>query len=208
MFDIGMSEMLVVGVVALIVVGPKDLPKMFHTLGQVTGKARGMAREFQRAMDAAAKETGVNDIVKDFKRTASGQGFKEATGFDDIEKEFKDIGVNRPDVRKPGSPAAGSKANPTMPPASAEVSPVSIEDVAEAEDDEIAAQDLARRNAELSATEAERLKRVEKSNAARQQAADIRARREAEAATRAETTPETSSDADATPPRPQPEAER
>ena len=53
MFDIGWSEMLVVGVVALIVVGPKDLPKMFHTLGEMTGKARGMAREFQRAMDAA-----------------------------------------------------------------------------------------------------------------------------------------------------------
>ena len=186
MFDIGMSEMLVVGVVALIVVGPKDLPKMFHTIGQMTGKARGMAREFQRAMDAAAKETGVNDIVKDFKRTSSGQGFKEATGLDDIEKEFKDIGVNRPDVRKPGSPAVGTKAKPTMPPEKTEVSPVAVEDVAEAEDDEIAAQDLARRNAELSATEAERLKRVEKAAASRQQAAEIRARREAEAAMRAE----------------------
>ena len=179
MFDIGWSEMLVVGVVALIVVGPKDLPKMFHTLGEITGKARGMAREFQRAMDAAAKETGVNDIVKDFKRTASGQSFKEATGFDDIEKQFKDIGRDRPDVRKPD---AGTKANPTMPPASAEVEPVSIDDVAEAEDDEIAMQDLARRNAEMSATEAERLKRVEKANAARLQAAEIRARKEAEAA--------------------------
>ena len=78
MFDIGWSEMMVVGVVALIVVGPKDLPKMFHTLGEFTGKARGMAREFQRAMDAAARESGVNDVVKDLRRTTSGQALKEA----------------------------------------------------------------------------------------------------------------------------------
>ena len=45
MFDIGWSEMMVVGVVALIVVGPKDLPRMFHTLGEFTGKARGMSKE-------------------------------------------------------------------------------------------------------------------------------------------------------------------
>lgn len=67
MFDIGMWELMVVGVVALIVVGPKDLPKMFRTLGQVTGKIRGMAREFQATMNAAASETGLDDITKDLK---------------------------------------------------------------------------------------------------------------------------------------------
>ena len=55
MLDIGWSELLVIGVVALIVVGPKDLPVMFRTLGRFTAKARSMAREFQRAMDDAAK---------------------------------------------------------------------------------------------------------------------------------------------------------
>jgi len=67
MFDIGMWELLVVGVVALIVVGPKDLPKMFRTLGQITGKIRGMAREFQATMNAAASESGLDDISKDLK---------------------------------------------------------------------------------------------------------------------------------------------
>lgn len=67
MFDIGMWELLVVGVVALIVVGPNDLPKMFRTLGQVTGKIRGMAREFQSTMNAAASESGFDDLSKDLK---------------------------------------------------------------------------------------------------------------------------------------------
>ncbi|MCB1389144.1 MAG: twin-arginine translocase subunit TatB [Rhodobacteraceae bacterium] len=174
MFDIGWSEMLVVGVVALIVVGPKDLPKMFHTLGEMTGKARGMAREFQRAMDAAAKETGMDGVVKDFKRAASGQsikqGLKEAAGFDDIEKEFRDIGHDKPAVRSPGT-----KAGPTMPPA-----PVAPdEEFDEIEADEIEAQDLARRNAELSATDEQRIKKQKQADAARQKAAAIRAKREA-----------------------------
>ena len=45
MFDIGWTELLVIGVVALIVIGPKDLPGMFRTLGRVTAKARGMTED-------------------------------------------------------------------------------------------------------------------------------------------------------------------
>ena len=67
MFDIGMTELLVIGTVALIVVGPKDLPGMFRTLGRFTGKLKGMAREFQRAMDDAADEAGVKNIGRDLK---------------------------------------------------------------------------------------------------------------------------------------------
>jgi len=67
MFDIGMWELLVVGIVALIVVGPKDLPRMFRTLGQVTGRIRGMAREFQTTMNAAARESGLDDLSRDLK---------------------------------------------------------------------------------------------------------------------------------------------
>ncbi|SNX71221.1 sec-independent protein translocase protein TatB [Cereibacter ovatus] len=71
MLDIGWSELLVIGVVALIVVGPKDLPEMFRTLGRMTAKARNMAREFQRAMEAAADETGVKDVAKDVQNITS-----------------------------------------------------------------------------------------------------------------------------------------
>lgn len=64
MFDLGWTEMLVIGIVALIVIGPKDLPVMFRTVGQYVGKAKGMAREFSRAMNDAANDTGIKDVAK------------------------------------------------------------------------------------------------------------------------------------------------
>lgn len=71
MFDIGWTELMVVGVVALIVIGPKDLPDMFRTMGRFTAKARSMARDFQRAMEAAADEAGVKDVAKDLRNATS-----------------------------------------------------------------------------------------------------------------------------------------
>lgn len=65
--DIGGLELLMIAIVALIVVGPKDLPKMFRKLGQFTGRMRGMAREFSQAMNDAADDAGVGDIARDFK---------------------------------------------------------------------------------------------------------------------------------------------
>lgn len=71
MFDIGWTELMVIGIVALIVIGPKDLPEMFRTLGRFTAKAKGMAREFSRAMDQAANEAGVKDVAADLRKATS-----------------------------------------------------------------------------------------------------------------------------------------
>jgi len=71
MFDLGWTELLVIGIVALIVVGPKDLPGMFQAIGRFVGKAKGMAREFSRAMNDAADQSGMSDIQKTFKSASN-----------------------------------------------------------------------------------------------------------------------------------------
>ena len=66
MLELGMSELLLVGIVALIIVGPKDLPKMFRVVGKYVGRAKEMARDFQRSFEDAAKESGFDDIKRNF----------------------------------------------------------------------------------------------------------------------------------------------
>lgn len=67
MLDIGWSELLLIGIVALIVVGPKELPGLFRTVGQFTGRARAMAREFQRSLEQAAEQSGLNEAADGLK---------------------------------------------------------------------------------------------------------------------------------------------
>ena len=69
--DFSWSELLVVGIVALVIIGPKDLPGMFRELGRITAKIRAMGREFSRAMEQAAKESGVKDVADDLRKVTS-----------------------------------------------------------------------------------------------------------------------------------------
>src|SRR6056297_1074091 len=85
MLDLGWTELLVIGIVALIVVGPKDLPVLFRKLGQFVGKAKGMAREFSRAAD----EAGVKDIAKGIK-TASNPMGAAMDGVKDATRDLRD----------------------------------------------------------------------------------------------------------------------
>jgi sec-independent protein translocase protein TatB len=70
MFDIAWSELGVIAVVALIVIGPKDLPKVLRTIGQWTAKARSMAREFQSGIDDMVRETELDELRKAAKQVS------------------------------------------------------------------------------------------------------------------------------------------
>ncbi|MBO0902206.1 twin-arginine translocase subunit TatB [Jiella sp. MQZ13P-4] len=64
MFDLGWSELLVIAVVLVVVVGPKDLPGMLRTFGRVTRQLRSMAGDFRRQFDEALKEAELDDVRK------------------------------------------------------------------------------------------------------------------------------------------------
>lgn len=103
MLDIGWSELVVIGGLALIVVGPKDLPGMLRNVGRMVAKARGMAREFQGAMEDAAREADVKeftDIKKDMTKWSDTIGSGSP-------KKFADI-MNAEPKAKPAAPEPGS----------------------------------------------------------------------------------------------------
>ena len=119
MLDIGWSELLLIGVVALIVVGPKELPGLFRTVGRYMGKARGMAREFQRSMEQAADDSGLNEAAKGLKsvnRMNVGSARKYAESLVDPD----DLSLEPLPDGKPGAtraPKPGAARVPTAKPA-------------------------------------------------------------------------------------------
>ena len=71
MFDIGWSELLVIGVVALIVIGPKELPSVLRNIGQVMSKLRSMASEFQGQFQEALREAELDELRKQAEKLSS-----------------------------------------------------------------------------------------------------------------------------------------
>ena len=77
MLDIGWAELAVVAVIALVVVGPKDLPRVLRTVGGWARKARGMAREFQGTLDDMVRESDLDEVGKEIKSIAGYDVTKE-----------------------------------------------------------------------------------------------------------------------------------
>lgn len=67
MFGIDTNELLVIAVVALVVIGPKDLPRVMRGIGNFVGKARGMARHFRSGVDTMIRESELADMEKKWK---------------------------------------------------------------------------------------------------------------------------------------------
>ena len=81
----GLTEFLLIAVVALIVVGPRDLPLMMRKLGQFVGKARAMAKEFQSAFDDIARQAELDELRKEI------EDLKNENMLKDAEREFADF---------------------------------------------------------------------------------------------------------------------
>ena len=126
--EIGGLELLVIAAVALIVVGPKDLPVMLRKLGQFTAKIRGMANEFRASFDEMARQSELDELRKEVEAMRRGQ-LADVAAADaskaQVDQVFKEIGdsLQGSDVRFP--PSASQSYDPPAPePAAPEPAPI------------------------------------------------------------------------------------
>ncbi|MFO1067167.1 MAG: Sec-independent protein translocase protein TatB [Geminicoccaceae bacterium] len=117
MFDIGWSEMGLILLVALIVIGPKDLPRVAREIGKWTSKARSMAREFQRSLDDMAREAELQDIKAELQKVSKGGISKSIRDMVDPDGDIeRAVDPNKPlNAPKPAPPPAAAAAAPAAP---------------------------------------------------------------------------------------------
>ncbi|QDY99218.1 twin-arginine translocase subunit TatB [Nitratireductor mangrovi] len=102
MFDIGWPEMLVIAIVLIVVVGPKDLPRMLRTFGRTTTKLRSMAGDFRKQFDEALKEAELDDVkstIDSARKLNPTSEIKKA--LNPMEKAAADVRAGLDDLMKP-----------------------------------------------------------------------------------------------------------
>src|SRR3981189_2585669 len=110
MFDIGWSELVVIAVVALIAIGPKELPGVLRMVGQWRGKARKMAAEFQGQFQEAMREAEMADLKKTFDEVKeAATGFTDGNVMTSLQKDVGDA-LRIDDIDKPAVSATDTPA--------------------------------------------------------------------------------------------------
>lgn len=137
MLDVGWTEILVIAIVLIIVVGPKDLPQMLRTFGRMVAKMRGMASDFRQQFDEALREADLEDVRKTL---GEAQKLNPLNSIRDAVNPLRQMGneIKADLERKPGSaktaasaPAESVSQAPAAIPSEAQV-PASTEPVAAA----------------------------------------------------------------------------
>jgi len=103
MLDMSWGEVMVIGAVALIVIGPKDLPKALRTVGQVTGKLRRMAAEFQGQFNEAMREAELDEVKKQLQGMNDSVSSVGNTSFNPIQTIRDELKTS---IEAPVTPAA------------------------------------------------------------------------------------------------------
>jgi sec-independent protein translocase protein TatB len=113
MFDIGWSELVVIAVVALIAIGPKELPGVLRMVGQWMGKARKMAAEFQGQFQEAMREAEMADLKKSFDEVKeAATGITSGGLMTSLQKDVSDA-LRIDDVDKPAETQGAAAIEPT-----------------------------------------------------------------------------------------------
>ena len=118
MFDIGWSELVVIAVVALIAIGPKELPGVLRTVGQYMGKIRRMASEFQGQFQEAMREAEMADLKKSVdEMTDVAKGFSDFDPLASVKKEVDSFTADPLGTTPPASasPEAAAPSAPVSP---------------------------------------------------------------------------------------------
>ena len=119
MFDIGWGELLVIGIVALIAIGPKELPGALRAVGQWIRKIRGMASEFQNQFHEAMREAELHDLKKEVdEMAAKAQSYAHYDPLEDVRKDIENAAGPLPDLNTPaasGTDAAASTPTTSTP---------------------------------------------------------------------------------------------
>src|SRR3954466_11124737 len=117
MFDIGWTEMLVIAVVMIVGVGPKDLPRMLRTFGKTTAKLRAMAGDFQKQFNEALKEAELDDVKKSVDELRSLNPANEIRKqLNPFEKAAADVRAGLNNLKSPPPPATTDPAVPATHP--------------------------------------------------------------------------------------------
>ncbi len=92
MFDIDSGKLLIIGIVALIVIGPKELPGVLRQVGQALGKVRRMAGEFQGQFMEAMRESELEELKKDVQKMSDSANFTHFDPLADVKSQLNEVG--------------------------------------------------------------------------------------------------------------------